>query len=94
MMKSKLCRIFPERSTGETIDRGCGTDGAVEQFGSKFAAWLQVTEIIAHFTLRTFLYHGDPCDFFVASGRSIARSGWRGHLLRPSLRRRRGVMQF
>lgn len=38
---SHHCWITYKRSTGETTDRGCGTDGAVEQFGSKFAAWLQ-----------------------------------------------------
>jgi len=38
---SHHCWITYKRSTGETKDRGCGTDGAVEQFGSKFAAWLQ-----------------------------------------------------
>jgi len=38
---SHHCWITYRRSTGETTDRGCGTEGAVEQFGSKFAAWLQ-----------------------------------------------------
>jgi len=37
---SQHCWITYKRSTGETTNRGCGTD-TVEQFGSKFAAWLK-----------------------------------------------------